>query len=75
MTDATQTTSDSSPAGATSMGAADPGAGSPLAGAQAWVQAWREGDVVGPPDKPEVAVGAAFAGGLLVALILKRLGN
>jgi hypothetical protein len=40
-----------------------------------WVQAWREGDVVGPPDKPEVAVGAAFAGGLLVALILKRLGR
>jgi hypothetical protein len=24
-------------------------------------------------DRPEVAVGAAFAGGLLVALILKRL--
>ena len=26
-----------------------------------------------PPDKPEYAVGAAFAGGLLLALILKRL--
>ncbi len=68
MTDATQPTSDA-PA-ATSMRA-----GQPPAGAQAWVQAWREGDVVGPPDKPEVAVGAAFAGGLVVALILKRLGN
>ncbi len=26
-------------------------------------------------EKPEAKVGAAFAGGLLVALILKRLGN
>jgi hypothetical protein len=26
-----------------------------------------------PADRPEVAVGAAFAGGLLAALILKRL--
>jgi len=28
-----------------------------------------------PLERPEVQVGAAFAGGLLVALILKRLGN
>jgi 3-oxoacyl-ACP reductase-like protein len=28
-----------------------------------------------PADRPEVQVGAAFAGGFLVALILKRLGN
>lgn len=28
---------------------------------------------VSPGDKPEVLVGAAFAGGLLVATILKRL--
>ncbi len=69
MTDATQPTSDA-PAGSTSMRAS-----SPPSGAQAWVQAWREGDVVGPPDKPEVAVGAAFVGGLVVALILKRLGH
>ncbi len=69
MTDATQPTSDA-PAGSTSMRAS-----SPASGAQAWVQAWREGDVVGPPDKPEVAVGAAFVGGLVVALILKRLGH
>jgi hypothetical protein len=26
-------------------------------------------------DRPEVAVGAAFAGGFLLAMILKRLGN
>jgi hypothetical protein len=26
-------------------------------------------------DRPEVAVGAAFAGGFLLALILKRLGR
>ena len=26
-------------------------------------------------DRPEVAVGAAFAGGLLAAMILKRLGR
>lgn len=31
--------------------------------------------VIGPPDKPELAVGAAFAGGLLFALILKRITN
>ena len=28
-----------------------------------------------PADRPEVQVGAAFAGGFLVALILKRFGN
>jgi hypothetical protein len=28
-----------------------------------------------PVDRPEVQVGAAFAGGFLVALILKRLGH
>jgi hypothetical protein len=28
-----------------------------------------------PADRPEVAVGAAFAGGFLVALILKRLAR
>jgi hypothetical protein len=26
-------------------------------------------------ERPEIAVGAAFAGGLLAALILKRLGS
>jgi hypothetical protein len=40
-----------------------------------WLDALRNGEVVGPPDKPELAVGAAFAVGLLVALILKRLGH
>ncbi len=69
MTDASHPTTETT-AGSTSMRAS-----SPPTGAQAWVQAWREGDVVGPPDKPEVAVGAAFAGGLVAALILKRLGN
>ena len=73
-------------AGATSMGDAPeptpviPASASsrshpPGTAAPSWVQAWREGDVVGPPDKPEVAVGVAFAGGLVVALILKRLGH
>jgi hypothetical protein len=28
-----------------------------------------------PPDKPEILVGAAFAGGVLAAVILKRLGG
>jgi hypothetical protein len=28
-----------------------------------------------PADRPEVAVGAAFAGGLVLALILKRLAR
>ncbi|MEA2288746.1 MAG: hypothetical protein QOD55_743 [Solirubrobacteraceae bacterium] len=28
-----------------------------------------------PPDRPEILVGAAFAGGLLAAIILKRLGS
>jgi hypothetical protein len=27
------------------------------------------------PDRPEIAVGAAFAGGFLLALILKRLAR
>jgi hypothetical protein len=28
-----------------------------------------------PPDRPEILVGAAFAGGILAAIILKRLGG
>jgi hypothetical protein len=28
-----------------------------------------------PPERPEILVGAAFAGGLLAAFILKRLGG
>jgi hypothetical protein len=28
-----------------------------------------------PADRPEVAIGAAFAGGFLVALILKRIAS
>jgi hypothetical protein len=28
-----------------------------------------------PEDRPEILVGAAFAGGLLAAIILKRLGG
>jgi hypothetical protein len=28
-----------------------------------------------PPDHPEILVGAAFAGGLVAAFILKRLGG
>jgi hypothetical protein len=28
-----------------------------------------------PPDRPEILVGAAFAGGLVAAIILKRLGG
>jgi hypothetical protein len=31
--------------------------------------------VLGPPDHPEFAVGAAFAGGLVLAMILKRITN
>jgi hypothetical protein len=30
---------------------------------------------VGTDDRPEIAVGAAFAGGFLAALILKRFGR
>ncbi len=33
------------------------------------------GAIVGPPERPELAVGGAFAGGLLLALILKRLAR
>ncbi len=33
------------------------------------------GTVIGPPDKPELAVGAAFAGGFVLAFILKRITN
>jgi len=33
------------------------------------------GAAVGTDDRPEIAVGAAFAGGFLAALILKRLGR
>jgi hypothetical protein len=35
----------------------------------------RESAASGLADRPEVAVGAAFAGGLFVALILKRLAR
>jgi hypothetical protein len=28
-----------------------------------------------PADRPEVAIGAAFAGGFLVALLLKRIAS
>jgi hypothetical protein len=28
-----------------------------------------------PPDRPEILVGGAFAGGFLAAIILKRLGG
>ena len=42
-------------------------AGGPAAAAQATIESLS--------DRPEVMAGAAFAGGLLVALILKRLGR
>jgi hypothetical protein len=29
--------------------------------------------VIGPADRPEIAVGAAFAGGFVVAFILKKI--
>ena len=29
----------------------------------------------GVPERPEVAIGAAFAGGFVVAMLLKRLGS
>jgi hypothetical protein len=32
-------------------------------------------DVIGPADRPELAVGAAFAGGLILALVLKPITN
>jgi len=31
--------------------------------------------VIGPADRPEIAVGAAFAGGLVLAFILKKITN
>jgi len=34
-----------------------------------------DGAAISPIDRPEVAVGAAFAGGLLLALILRRLAR
>jgi hypothetical protein len=37
--------------------------------------AWPGGMSLPATDKPEVLVGAAFAGGFLAAMILKRLGR
>ena len=31
--------------------------------------------VIGPSDRPEIAVGAAFAGGFVLAFILKKITN
>jgi hypothetical protein len=31
--------------------------------------------VIGPADRPEIAVGAAFAGGFVLAFILKKITN
>jgi hypothetical protein len=43
-----------------------PGTAAPSGGAN---------QVIGPPDKPELAVGAAFAGGFVLAFILKKITN
>jgi hypothetical protein len=32
-------------------------------------------NTIGPGDRPEIAVGAAFAGGLVLAMLLKRLAR
>jgi hypothetical protein len=34
-----------------------------------------DGTAASPSDRPEIVVGAAFAGGFLLALILKRLAR
>ncbi|HUA05604.1 MAG TPA: hypothetical protein VMB27_16980 [Solirubrobacteraceae bacterium] len=65
-TSSTQPTADASPGGA-SPGGASPGAADSIP-LQARAAALAE-------ERPEVAVGAAFAGGLVVALILKRLAR
>ena len=61
MTEGTQTSSWQSPADGSTDAAA--GASAPQRAAAM------------ANERPEVAVGAAFAGGLLLALILKRLGR
>jgi hypothetical protein len=74
MSDAGHSTS--TQGGAVSALSGDDGkAASPGTTPAEWLQSWRDGEVVGPPDRPELAVGAAFAAGVLVALILRRLGR
>jgi hypothetical protein len=50
---------------------------SPIAGpATDWSPPESDAGALGAPsDRPEVAVGAAFAGGFILALVLKRLGR
>jgi hypothetical protein len=50
---------------------------SPIAGpATDWSSSGSDAGALGAPaDRPEVAVGAAFAGGFILALVLKRLAR
>lgn len=50
---------------------------SPIAGPDTdWSSTASDADALGAPsDRPELAVGAAFAGGFVLALVLKRLGR
>jgi hypothetical protein len=72
VTEDTQT-STGQPAAADSVGAT--GGPSPYPPSAGGVAAMQERAVALANERPEVAAGAAFAGGLLVALILKRLAR
>jgi hypothetical protein len=47
----------------------------PVAAAPAYTVGGESSDTIGPSDRPEIAVGAAFAGGLVLAMLLKRLAR
>jgi hypothetical protein len=53
---------------------AEPPSGGGLPGATGEQAAQASGELAAP-ERPEVAVGLAFAGGLLAAILLKRLGS
>ena len=68
MTDSADTTSSESASGAQPVAASSPASWSPPPTAQ--------GSAVGiAAEHPELVVGAAFAGGLFLAMILKRLAG
>jgi hypothetical protein len=59
---------------ASSVGGAAPGAGSPAFDGHAPDPLPHPIEVLAA-ERPELVVGAAFAGGILAAMILRRLGN
>jgi hypothetical protein len=54
---------------------ADGGQSVDASAAGSWLPSPRDSAASSPAERPEVLVGAAFAGGLVLAMILKRLAN